>query len=113
MLPCMLSFYVGLIATNLRTNQQQYSLRIWGKLRIASLSLNFTGSYEKSVQSGMINLMKEVVTCSETMPSLKFLLPKHIGNLDYPWHPIHLSSNKRFSHIKHFIFLVSIRPSQG
>ena len=47
---CTLSSYVfanGLQTTNLRTNQEQFSLKDWDTLRTANVSLNFTGSYTR------------------------------------------------------------------
>ena len=40
MLSCILSF---LRSTNLRINEEQFSLKIWKKSRLASRNLNFTG----------------------------------------------------------------------
>ena len=55
MLSCILSFYVflnGLHATNLRANYEQFSLKIWEKLKPASLNFNITGSYKRGCIHG-------------------------------------------------------------
>ena len=63
MLSCMLSFYVflnGLHDTSLGANQEQFSLKSWENLRIASLCLNFTGSYRKG---SVIDNMQDKIRC--------------------------------------------------
>ena len=46
--PILFSYYIFLDClrpTNFKTNLEQFSTKVWEKLRAASLNLNFTGSY--------------------------------------------------------------------
>ena len=72
-----MSFYVfanGLQITILRTNQEQFNLKDWEKLRTANLSLNFTGSYKKECIRKLILDVKAEATDEDQRVMLKSLL---------------------------------------
>ena len=57
-----IAFLNGLQTTSLRTDQEHFSLKIWEKLRTASLDLNFTGSNKKNSVLSPKKVMENAMT---------------------------------------------------